>query len=128
MSKPEIGAGDVPITIDGNDVVLRPTLEACLSINKNYGNLQTALNRLIAFDFDTTCDIIKIGLGLNPNQAKDLPKAVFEAGVIDLRPACLDFIHNILNGGRPIETDENGEAAAPDPLAKPSQSENSTDA
>ena len=102
MDKPEPGAGDIPILLDGKQQVLQPSLQACLTVSKLHGGLNAAVQRCAALDFETICAVITAGLGLNPTQARMIPEAVYRTGTIQLYGPCVDFIHVIANGGRPI--------------------------
>lgn len=108
------GEGNVEIELDGKPFTLSPTLQACIRISRIGGGLNAAVQRCLALDMDTICEIITAGVGFNPNQAKMVPEAVFKTGLILLSAPCIDFINIIGNGGRPIEDDE-GESDEPDP-------------
>lgn len=120
MAEIELGAGDVPIMLDGKEQILQPSLAACTAISRLAGGGQAAIARCQALDFDAICAVIQCGLGLNPVQAKQLPDAVYKTGTIALAGPCIDFIHIVNNGGRP--PDENGEdnQDGSDPTASPS--------
>lgn len=120
MAEAEPGIGDVPIVLDGKEMLLKPSLQACMDISRLAGGGQAAIQRCLALEFDTICAVISAGLGLNPVQAKKLPAAVYATGTISLHGACIDFIHIVNNGGRPPDPTED-EQEQPDPLATPSQ-------
>lgn len=126
MSQPELGAGDVQIELDGKLVTLRPTWEACQRISKIGGGLNAVAQRISMLDMDTICEVISIGLNLNPVLSKKLPKAIFDVGLINLAGPCIDFVHIIGNGGRPITEDEEDQDNDADPPQSASQFENST--
>lgn len=106
MAEPTPGAGDISIELDGKEMLLRPSLQACMAISSIAGGLNAAVNRCIALDFDTICSIVSAGLGLNPTQAKTVPEAVYRQGLISLSGPCIEFIHVIGNGGKPVEDDD----------------------
>jgi len=122
MTDPTPGAGNIPIELDGKQLQMVPTLAACLAISRIAGGLHAAVQRCAQLDMDTICAVIQAGLNLNPNQAKMLPGAAFNAGLMTLSAPCIDFINVVANGGRPIELDEEGEGDADaDPLGPASQ-------
>lgn len=100
------GEGDVEIELEGKKQILVPSLKACIDISSIAGGLNAAAQRVAMLDFDTICQIIVAGLGLNPRQAQAVPKAVFETGLMALSGPCVDFLNIIGNGGRPIEEEE----------------------
>lgn len=116
------GAGDVEIELDGKPLVLRPSLQACIAISNINGGLNAAINRCIALDFDTICQIVTAGLGLNPTQAKMVPDAVYRQGMLSLSGHCIEFVHVVANGGRPVDDeDEEGDQDSEDPTRPASQ-------
>jgi hypothetical protein len=100
------GAGNIEIEIDGKAMPMVPTAAACLAISRIAGGLNAAVQRCLQLDFDTITAVITAGLNLNPTQAKKLPDAIFKAGLISLASPCVDFIHVVSNGGRPISYEE----------------------
>jgi hypothetical protein len=116
MADAEQGAGDIPIELDGKEMFLVPSLQACLTISKIGGGLNAAVQRCLNLDFDTICQIVTAGLSLNQTQAKMVPDAVYKTGLIGLSAPCIDFINVVGNGGRPVEIDgEGGEGGDADP-------------
>ncbi len=112
------GAGDIQIELAGKTMTMVPSAQACMAISRLHGGLNAAVQRCAVMDFDTICAVIQAGLGLNPNQARMVPDAVYTAGTMFLSAACIDFIHVVANGGRPLPAD--AEDQEPDPLAQKS--------
>lgn len=108
MAEAAPGAGDIPIKLDGKDLVLQPSVQACIAISRLGGGLTAAVQRCLSLDFDTICAVITAGLSLNPVQAKAIPEAVYKTGAMALSGPCIDFINVVSNGGRAI-SDEDGE-------------------
>lgn len=100
------GEGNIPIELDGKAMELVPTLQACMAISKIAGGLNAAVQRCLALDMETICQIITAGLGLNPTQARAVPEAVYKTGLIALSAPCIDFVNVVGNGGRPIAEEE----------------------
>lgn len=111
----EPGAGNIAITLEGKELELVPTLQACMLISGIAGGLHAAAQRCGMLDMDTICQVIKAGLGLNPRQAQMLPKAAYETGLMSLSGPCIDFINVVGNGGRPLPP-EGEEEPDEDPL------------
>lgn len=115
MAEAEPGAGDIPIVLNGKELVLQPSLGACIAISAMAGGLNVAQQRCQQLDFGTICDVIAAGLGLNPTQARALPEAVYKTGLIDLHAKCIDFIGVVANGGQPLPEVEEEQEPAGDP-------------
>jgi hypothetical protein len=100
--EPRLGAGDVPITLNGQQHVLRPTLDACRKLSRVQGGLWALGTRVAQIDFDAIVSVIRIGLDLAPaGEAKlDLERAVYETGLRELAQPVQDFIVAVGNGGR----------------------------
>lgn len=110
MADAEKGAGNVLIELDGKEMELVPTLQACMTISRIAGGLNAAVQRCLNLDADTICQIITAGLALNPKQAQAVPEAAYKTGLIGLSAPCIDFINVVGNGGRPVvHEDEDGE-------------------
>jgi hypothetical protein len=118
-STAEPGSGFVDIELDGKPLQLKPSLEACIGISNIAGGLNAAVVRCRQLDFDSICQVITLGIGLNQSQRKMVPEAVFRQGLIDLAGPCIEFIHIVANGGKPLPPD--GEDQAPDPQNEPSR-------
>jgi hypothetical protein len=103
-------AGDIPITLGGEEHVLKPTLEACIGISNLKGGLTAAVARCHALDFDTICEIVALGLGATSGaQKKLIREGVYSAGLINVSTECILFIRTVANGGvRPVDDDEDG--------------------
>lgn len=106
MAEAEPGAGNIPIELDGKAHELVPSVQACIAISRIGGGLHAAVQRCLQLDFDTICQVVTAGLGLNPQQAKLVPEAVYKTGLVGLSAPCIDFINVVSNGGRPIEEDQ----------------------
>lgn len=109
MSRPEIGAGDIAIELDGEDVVLRPSLKAATSLSRGYGGIVNLINKCGVYDFDTIVAVVTAGLGV---QSKDIPDKCWRTGMIELAPMCIRYLHVLANGGR-APAEEGAEDTAP---------------
>lgn len=102
MSKPEIGAGDVPITIDGQEYVLKPTLRAAQELCRNEG-ITMLLTRCANLEMETLRRVIAAGLG---RSSRDLEEKLFKTGLRNVSGPCVDFLVNLSNGGMPVKKED----------------------
>lgn len=102
MSKTEMGAGDVPVTIDGREYVLKPTLKAAQELSRNNG-IATAVQRCASLELDAVVQVVAAGLG---RSTKDLAQKIYDTGIRHVAPACITFLTNLSNGGRPLKEEE----------------------
>ena len=97
---PAIGAGNVTITLGGKEVVLRPSLDACLALSKAPG-IDFWNQQVRARVMDAYKTVITAGLGMK-GPSKDMPELIYQAGLFDLMAPLLEFLNNVSNGGRPL--------------------------
>jgi hypothetical protein len=116
--KPEPGAGDVPITLDGEELSLVPTLEACRQISKLAGDsLAQAIARINRLDFEFVVEIVALGLNAtSPQLKKEVAEKIYKQGLISVAADCILYVRTIMNGGRRPDLEEAGDDAE-DPLA-----------
>lgn len=111
------GSADVPIILDGEELSLKPTLEACLRISRLHTSPYETANKIMAMDFDTITSVIAAGLRRTVN--KELQEKVFRTGIVNIRAELVSFIHIVNNGGRPLEDesedDKKDETNPPEP-------------
>ncbi len=118
MSKPEIGAGDLKLELDGEEVVLKPSLGACTGICRAPGGIYgpgSVAERLARCDLDTMAMLIRLGLGVGPSAIKELEERIYRTGLIVVRDVLQEFVVIVANGGRPLEPepDAGDEAGRP---------------
>lgn len=118
--KPEPGAGDVSIRIGDQDFVLRPTLEAALSLSRQDGGIVTTINAVANLSLDAVARVVRLGLGKQAERWPDreLERLLWQQGLTDrgrvVRP-CIDFLMNLVNGGRPIDAEAHHDPQDPPP-------------
>ncbi len=113
MTTTSLGAGNVPITLDGEGVVLRPSLKAAQTISKQAGGIIAAVQAVGQFNFETIVTVIALGLGISsPKEVQALAEKVYSTGLTDLVEPVTRYLTIVANGGRPVE--EGGEGQ-PDP-------------
>jgi len=108
--RPSPGAGNVPITLDGEDRELVPSLGACTFLSRQGGGLMGLVQRCGALDMDAIVMVIAQGLGLMGQGSKDLPNLVYRTGVSDLAGPCIRFINILANGGKPPSEEDAADA------------------
>jgi len=114
MSNRQLGDGRIEITLEGRTAYLVPTLQACAEISSFGPGIVATIQKCEMFDFETICNVI--GAGLTDESGKpitqkarrnDLPEAVAETGLFEMRPRAIEFCTLIANGGRmPPEDDD----------------------
>jgi hypothetical protein len=97
------GSADIPLTLDGEEVFLKPTLDACLGISRLHNAPITTAGKITDMDFDTILMVLALGLGVEPN--KKLQEKLYRTGVLFVRDPLIKFVHVVNNGGRPVFTD-----------------------
>lgn len=122
MSERELNGGRIAIELEGREVYLEPSLEACAEISGMAGGMNQAVQRCLALDFDTICRVIGAGVMIDGKRLspvmrnKELPKTIYEAGLIYCHGKAIEFIHCVANGGRmpeEIAEDKGGEGDGP---------------
>ena len=83
MAKASLGAGNVVITLDGEEAVLRPSLKAAQTLSRQTDGLMGAIERVTRFDLDTLTSVIALGVD---KPSKEVAEAVWRTGVSDLAP------------------------------------------
>lgn len=110
MSKeeiPQVGAGDVAIMLGGKEQLLRPSLTAITTLSKANGGLVNSINQCSQWNFETICFVVQTGLGLkNVKEIRELPQLIYDAGLSDttggITNKCVEYLHNLARGGRPL--------------------------
>ena len=101
------GEGDVPFELNGNPVVLRPTLNACLGLSRLHNSMQQTMDKVWAMDMDTIVTVV--GLGLNQPVDRKLQEDVYKTGLFIIRGPVIKFITIVNNGGRPYADEDDTE-------------------
>lgn len=120
MAEPQVDAGNITLDLNGTEVILRPTMKACISLSSARGGMTVLTNRCLDMEFEAIQSVIVAGLG--GKTSKDLPELIYRAGLINLSADCIRFLHIVSNGGQPpgADADESGEGDG-SPLADSSQ-------
>ena len=101
-----INTGEVMITLNGEERVLKPTLRAITMISSQYGGLAKARDALAQQDFQAAATVIRWGLNMPDSEAKKLPDQLFATGMtVDLLVPLIRYIGILANGGKPLPDD-----------------------
>lgn len=102
-----IGSGNVTIVLDGEEVVLKPSLKAAQTISKTSGGIISAINAIGRFDLETMVTVIALGLGkTGTRDVQDLAEKVYSTGITELVEPVTQFLTIVANGGRPVSGGE----------------------
>lgn len=104
----KIDQGEVRISLDASELVLKPTVRAALTLSRLFDGLTNARLALGRTNLDSAITIIRIGANLSERDAKNLEERVFaemgrEPGATATMFVNLHRYVSILeNGGRPL--------------------------
>lgn len=103
--------GEVAITIDGHECVLRPTMDAVVKWEDALGRGTLQIARDLSMQTVRTTDTISIleAAATNGLKRSDLEAEVERTGILTLYNAALELIRNTLERGAQPQTGE-GEA------------------
>lgn len=113
MAGSKHAAGVVDLMVDGTTYTLRPSLRAAQALSRAYGGFAPLLDRLRQMDLDAYSAVIVQGAGLERREARDVPEAIYSAGMADIMVPCVEFVAILANGGKPLADDDDGDDAAP---------------
>lgn len=115
MTKSKLHApktADVKLILDGEELTLKPTLDACLGISRLHNSPMITAGKITDMDFDTILHVLALGIGVQPD--RKLQDRLFKSGLLDIRTPLIEFIHVVNNGGRPVELiEQDGEEDNP---------------
>jgi len=110
----KITTGEMPVALNGVDLVLKPTLRAMTQISRQYGGLGKARSELVAENFDAIVFILRVGTGMSDRDARDLGDRVYANGITaELLVPLIKYVAVLGNGGKPLD-DEPVDAPAGD--------------
>lgn len=84
--------GQIGVELGGEEVLLKPTLEAMQKINRRFGNLRDAVQQVQALDFDAIAFILAAGAG-----RKDVAQQAFEQGLVNLVEPVASYIAALMD-------------------------------
>jgi hypothetical protein len=92
--------GQITIHLDGVERELIPSVEAITKLSRAYNGLANLLDRIRLWDLDAYTAVVRYGLQIPANEAKDLPEKVYEAGIFKLMPPLTEYVALLCRGGR----------------------------
>jgi hypothetical protein len=100
----QINEGDIEINLNGQTLVLRPTLRAMNAISSANGGLNKVRQMLVDQEFSTVVSVIMHGANLaGQREAKELPEAVYRNGLdAPLLVSLINYVAILANGGKPL--------------------------
>lgn len=99
-------AEPVEIELGGETVALRCSRRALKALCDRYGGLTVVLQALSQAGEDVQVEVIAAGTNASAEQRKQLPAAIYEAGVFDLIPKLSRFVMLLGTGGREPKADD----------------------
>lgn len=105
MSK--LNAGEVEITLNGDVLVLKPTLKAITGLSRYFDGLIEGVDKLRKGNIDACAAVISLGLGLDDRAARKMPEKVAQNGITGgLTASLITFLGVCSNGGKPLDDSE----------------------
>ena len=92
--------GDVKITLGGEELSLKCTLKAAMTVDDALGGYQEALRLVSAFKLAAFVVTVAAGLGRTPHDVKE---AVYREGMPNLINPVSEYLMLLANGGRKPE-------------------------
>jgi len=120
----KVGMGNVAINLNGSEHYLVPSLNAMQTLSRFGGGngLRGVVDSVAKMDLDSVVRVVQLGLG--PNAVKELggaqklPSLIYEAGMADstggIIAKCIEYLSNLMNGGRPLEPIDDDEKETAD--------------
>lgn len=100
--------GKTTVIVGEFEFELEPTLDAVRKIEQRFGGLRPALDALSALSIEAASHAIIAGANLTPKEAKEVPEAVFAAGIADVTSQVVPYIAALLNPADAKVQDESG--------------------
>lgn len=105
MAKPDPGAGDLVLTLGGEEIVLRCTPACAIMLSRQPGSIagvggtDGVIQRVGGLDMDTMAVVIRAGLGLSGNAVPKIDEWIFDFGLTEMRDELRVFISGLINSG-----------------------------
>lgn len=107
--KPRYLHGQVTLALGGTDYTLLPTPEAYDKIDREFGGIVQAIERVRSLSLHAVSRMVIIGIGTTSKGGQEkLKQLVFEAGVARVGPAIIEYLLALAN---PAGTEPDGEEA-----------------
>jgi hypothetical protein len=93
----------VTISLSGEEIVLKPSMQATRMISRQFNGMQNARTALAQENFDAVAFIIRIGSGMKDRDARDLDDKIYSNGLTgDLLVGLINYVAMLGNSGKPI--------------------------
>lgn len=100
---PNLHDGEVSISLNGKDRVLKPTLRAMSVLSKQFGGLAKVRANLVAEEVETISAVIRLGQNLSERDARNLDDEIYANGLTaELLVPLITFVGILSNGGKPL--------------------------
>lgn len=103
--------GRVELELDGEEVILEPTLKAMRAIKMRWpnGGIQAAIGACSQMDADDLAYMIAAGSGIDKKEAGELPEKVFNEGVAEVAPYVVRWLTLLMHPtGKTEATEDDG--------------------
>lgn len=110
--KSAIGAGNVVVTLDGEDYTLKPTPYAIKTLSAQYNGMSGCLDALRRMDMNAFINVLCIGAGLKGQAVKEAEPVICRTPMGDLVGPLVEYVAVLMNGGRPLDDDASEEEEA----------------
>lgn len=99
--------GSIEVELGGKTYTLRTTIEAADKIDREFGGVMQAIDRVRSLSLAAVSRIVIIGIGTTSKGGQEtLRQAVFDAGIANVGPAAVQFLLALVNpGGTKVEDD-----------------------
>jgi hypothetical protein len=94
-----VNQGEVAITVDGEEMILRSSLLAAKTINANFGSFGEAYQRIAKMDLAAYVAIVAAGVGAK-GTPKGLDDQIYQTGMPSLVEPLTEYLNLLANGGR----------------------------
>lgn len=91
--------GQIEVVLGEESVLLKPTLSAMQSVDRNFGSIREAIASVRNLNLDALVSVIVGGAGLDQETAKGLPEKVFAAGVLNVAGPVSEYLLLLMNPG-----------------------------
>ncbi|WP_044561473.1 hypothetical protein [Azospirillum sp. B4] len=99
----DLNRGEVSITLDGQDLVLKPSLGAFNVLSSKYKNYTELTLYILNNQVPDIITTLRHGLGYTDTQAKDLAGMVLRTGLDKITIPLSDYVFRLFNGGRSLD-------------------------
>lgn len=98
-----ITSGEVLVSLNDEELVLKPSIKAFGAINRQFDGLAGARAALVRENTEAIAYVLRYGLNLSDKDAKDLPDRIYENGITaELIIPLIKYVVVLGNGGRPL--------------------------